>query len=274
MEWRRSTAVVHGPFVLSQQSWGPGTRSAVIASPQHSESQQAWIENVEWALVGVYQILPEQAESLTVKHVPLLYQMLWCMSRTVSLPSNTSRSPRNRCCIRAKGKTLSNGAYLKSPSPQQRTFKVCMSRSQFWFFWVFSPLLWPQWVEAIESKNGQSLLMNAASIVVNAFFLYSLSEVNNLERKEYVKSVRLLRTAGWIGREDLSSCHPRPWIVMCLWAIFLLFLTFLLWDGICTVWSRAHWDPRVMVGGPISSLDILLRLYIHRASLWLWLIFY
>lgn len=38
--------------------------------------------------------------------------------------------------------------------------------------------------------------MNAASIVVNAFFLYSLSEVNNLERKEYVKSVRLLRTAG------------------------------------------------------------------------------
>lgn len=85
---------------------------------------------------------------------------------------------------------------------------------------------------------------------------------------------KALRTAQWIGKEELSSRHLCPWIVTCLWEILLLFLTFLLWDQICIVWSTAHRDPWVVVAGTISYLDIDSMLHIHRTPFWLLLVLY
>lgn len=75
---------------------------------------------------------------------------------------------------------------------------MCVSRSQFFF-------LCAQSVEAIGHKSEQSLLTNAALIVVNVFSPRSMSKVNHPERKYYVRRLAVR------GASELGKGHGRGW---------------------------------------------------------------
>ena len=140
------------------------------------------------------------------------------------------------------------------------------------FCGFFFPLLCSWWVEAVESKNGQSLLENAFQLWWMSFPCILWAKWTSWKENTMWEVWGCKDgTMSWEKRAFFlppmaQNCHEPLGNSHYFWSVFseMKFVS----CGVCSMLR-----PWVVVGGTVSYLDILLILHSCRASCWLLLIF-